>query len=202
MIMILAVIKNVAVTGERYVLVKREPKTSLKPRRWLTRRSSWCPTVWTGERVDAAVARMLGLSRSRIADLIAAGLVLHDGSPVSKSDRVRAGVMLEVEFDERVTAATVMPQLVPGIRIVHDDDDIVVIDKPAGRRRTRVSGWQGSRRARPSGRRRLPDLHLRCAGTSRHRAAVGRRHLGPDGRREERDRVHANALILGTLFNF
>ena len=31
MIMILAVIKNVAVTGERYVRVKREPKTRLKP---------------------------------------------------------------------------------------------------------------------------------------------------------------------------
>jgi 23S rRNA pseudouridine1911/1915/1917 synthase len=101
------------------------------------------PDGLDGERVDAAVARMLGLSRSRIADLIAAGLVVHDGSPVSKSDRVRAGAMLEVEFDERATAATVMPQLVPGIRIVHDDDDIVVIDKPVGVAAHPSLGWQG-----------------------------------------------------------
>ena len=51
--------------------------------------------------------------------------------------------MLEVEFDERVTAATVMPQLVPGIRIVHDDDDIVVIDKPVGVAAHPSLGWQG-----------------------------------------------------------
>ena len=44
---------------------------------------------------------MLGLSRSRVADLIVDGRVLLDGAVAAKSDRVRAGAMLEVDaFDE------------------------------------------------------------------------------------------------------
>ena len=56
------------------------------------------------ERVDAAMARLMGLSRQRAADLIGRGLVRLDGREVAKSDRVRAGAMLEVELDDiRVT---------------------------------------------------------------------------------------------------
>ena len=58
------------------------------------------PDGLEGERVDAAVARMLGLSRSRTADLIARGQVRLDGTAVSKSDRVLGGAMLEVELDD------------------------------------------------------------------------------------------------------
>ena len=54
------------------------------------------PDGLAGERVDAAMARMFGLSRTRAADLIAQGLVHVDGAGVGKSDRVHAGSMLDV----------------------------------------------------------------------------------------------------------
>ena len=102
------------------------------------------PDGLEGERVDAAVARMLGLSRSRTADLIARGQVLLDGAAVSKSDRVLGGAMLEVELDdEEERGARVVPRTVEGVGIVHDDDDIVVVDKPVGVAAHPSVGWDG-----------------------------------------------------------
>ncbi len=101
------------------------------------------PDGLEGERLDAAVARMLGLSRSRIAGLIERGLVSVDGRAAQKSDRVHAHAMLEVELDDDRPEAQVMPQTVEGLRIVHDDDDIVVIDKPVGVAAHPSVGWSG-----------------------------------------------------------
>jgi 23S rRNA pseudouridine1911/1915/1917 synthase len=101
------------------------------------------PEGLNGERVDAAVARMLGLSRSRVVELIGAGQVLLDGAAITKSDRVSVGSMLEVEFDDQPRAAAVRPEQVEGVVIVFDDDDIVVIDKPVGVAAHPSLGWTG-----------------------------------------------------------
>jgi 23S rRNA pseudouridine1911/1915/1917 synthase len=101
------------------------------------------PEGLNGERVDAAVARMLGLSRSRVVELIGAGQVLLDGAAITKSDRVSVGSMLEVELDDQPRAAAVRPEQVEGVVIVYDDDDIVVIDKPVGVAAHPSLGWTG-----------------------------------------------------------
>ncbi len=101
------------------------------------------PEGLNGERVDAAVARMLGLSRSRVVELIGAGQVLLDGAAITKSDRVSVGSMLEVELDDQPRVATVRPEQVEGVVIVYDDDDIVVIDKPVGVAAHPSLGWTG-----------------------------------------------------------
>ena len=102
------------------------------------------PDGLEGERVDAAVARMLGLSRSRTADLITRGQVRLDGTAVSKSDRVLGGALLEVELDdEGERTARVVPRTVEGVGIVDDDDDIVVVDKPVGVAAHPSVGWDG-----------------------------------------------------------
>ena len=101
------------------------------------------PDGLEGERVDAAVARMLGLSRSASADLIARGQVRLDGSEVAKSDRVPAGSMLEVELDDEERGRPRRPPEVEGVGIVHDDDDIVVVDKPVGVAAHPSVGWSG-----------------------------------------------------------
>jgi 23S rRNA pseudouridine1911/1915/1917 synthase len=101
------------------------------------------PEGLNGERVDAAVARMLGLSRSRVVELIGAGLVLLDGAAITKSDRVNVGSMLEVELDDQPQMAAVRPEQVEGVAIVYDDDDIVVIDKPVGVAAHPSLGWSG-----------------------------------------------------------
>jgi len=100
------------------------------------------PDGLEGERVDAAVARMLGLSRTRVASLVTDGAVSVDGSLAAKSDRVRAGSMLEVTLDEPRTA-TVQPLAAPGLMVVYDDDDIVVVDKPVGVAAHPSVGWSG-----------------------------------------------------------
>ena len=54
-------------------------------------RSLQIPDGLEGERLDSAVARLTGLSRSSAADLIASGAVTIDGGPALKSHRVVAG---------------------------------------------------------------------------------------------------------------
>lgn len=98
-----------------------------------------------GERVDAGVARLFGLSRTRAADLAGEGLVVVDGKVAGKSDRLAPGAMLEVSLPapEERPSPTVVAEPVPGMRIVHDDDDLVVVDKPVGVAAHPSVGWSG-----------------------------------------------------------
>jgi 23S rRNA pseudouridine1911/1915/1917 synthase len=101
------------------------------------------PDGLDGERLDAALARMFGLSRSAAAELISAGQVLVDGAPGSKSDRVLAGSPLAVTLPPPPGAPAVEASPVPGLRIVYSDDDIVVVDKPRGVAAHPTPGWTG-----------------------------------------------------------
>jgi len=102
------------------------------------------PDGLAGERVDAGLARLLGLSRTRAAELAADGAVRLDGREVGKSDRLAAGAWLEVDVPDAAPAAVeVVPEPVPGMGIVHDDDDLVVVDKPVGVAAHPSPGWTG-----------------------------------------------------------
>ena len=88
------------------------------------------PEGLVGDRVDSVVSRMTGLSRTVCARLVDAGEVLIDGAPVSKSDRVMANQLLEVMIPEPVSLE---PKPTPAdLPIVYEDEDIVVVNKPAG----------------------------------------------------------------------
>lgn len=101
------------------------------------------PDTLGGERVDAAAARVTGYSRSRIEDLIDEGAVLLGGVPVIKgSARVAGGELLEVTAEPRREVA-VSPVLADGVRIVYEDRDIVVVDKPVGVAAHPSLGWSG-----------------------------------------------------------
>jgi len=106
-------------------------------------RSLPVPDGLAGERVDAALARLLGLSRTAVADLADAGAVHVDGREVAKSERLRAGAWLEIELPDPPSAAPVPTGPVEGLRIVHDDDDLVVVDKPVGVAAHPSPGWTG-----------------------------------------------------------
>ncbi len=101
------------------------------------------PEGLDGERVDSALARLFGLSRTKAADLIGAGAVLVDGVPPLKSERVRTGVMLEVELPDAASPVAVDTEPVPGLVVLYDDDDIVVVDKPVGVAAHPSPGWSG-----------------------------------------------------------
>src|SRR5690606_16122309 len=100
------------------------------------------PDGLVGERVDAALAKMLGFSRSFAAEIAQAGGVMLDGRTLGKSDRLTADGWLEVSWQEK-RGPEVVPVHVPDLGIVHDDDDIVVVDKPAGVAAHPSLGWQG-----------------------------------------------------------
>jgi len=107
------------------------------------RRSLPVPDGLEGERLDAALARLFGFSRSRAAALVEDGHVHLDGGAPAKSDRVRAGAWLEVELPDPPGPVVIVPQRVEGMSIVYDDDDIVVVDKPVGVAAHPSPGWSG-----------------------------------------------------------
>ncbi|WP_184540166.1 RluA family pseudouridine synthase [Micromonospora polyrhachis] len=94
-------------------------------------------------RLDQAVSRLFGLSRTAAAALVEAGDALVDGVARPKSEKVDAGSWLEVTLPAPAAAPQVVPQAVPGLRVVYADDDIVVVDKPVGVAAHPSPGWTG-----------------------------------------------------------
>jgi len=107
-------------------------------------RSMAVPEGLEGLRVDAALARLFGLSRTAAAELASGGGVTLDGTTAGKSDRVRAGAWLEVTIPGRPDAPAIAPPIaVDGMRLVFEDDDVVVVDKPPGVASHPSPGWDG-----------------------------------------------------------
>ena len=107
-------------------------------------RSLRVPDSLEGERIDLAMAQLFGVSRTRAADLIARGLVRLDGVAVAgKSERLFAGSELDVEIPIEADPLAVVPEVVEGIKVIHDDEAIVVIDKPVGVAVHPSPGWRG-----------------------------------------------------------
>lgn len=100
------------------------------------------PDGLDGQRVDAALARMLGLSRSKVADMADAGAILCDGRALAKADKLRAGSVLDVTIPDE-PSLEVVPTPVDGFTILYQDDDIIVIDKPVGVAAHSSPGWEG-----------------------------------------------------------
>lgn len=102
------------------------------------------PDGLAGERIDAAAARISGYSRSKITDLLESGQVSLNGTVVTKpSTRLSGGELLELNLEAVVVGVPVRPQLADGVRVVYDDADVVVVDKPAGVAAHPSLGWRG-----------------------------------------------------------
>jgi 23S rRNA pseudouridine1911/1915/1917 synthase len=136
------------------------------------------PDGLDGMRIDAAMARMFGFSRSRAAELIALGNVSLDGHQVAKSERVLPGGLLHVEIPDRVDAVAVVPEIVEGIKIVHDDDAIVVIDKPVGVAVHPSPGWKGPTVV---GHLAAAGFRIATSGASERQGIVQRLDVGTSG---------------------
>src|SRR5688500_4272610 len=100
------------------------------------------PDGLEGQRVDQALARLFGLSRTAAAEVADAGNVLVDGRVRGKGDRLSGGSWLEVELPPP-PGEPAAPEPVAGLTVVHDDDDIVVVDKPVGVAAHPSPGWEG-----------------------------------------------------------
>lgn len=98
---------------------------------------------FSGERVDSALAKILELSRSSVADLLNAGDVLQGKKPLSKSDRVQVGDRIVVRMPAPFDPLELKPTPIEELDIVYDDDDVVVVNKPVGCAAHASPGWTG-----------------------------------------------------------
>lgn len=140
-------------------------------------RSFPVPPGAAGERVDVALARILGFSRSFAADVVDAGGVVADGTTLAKSDRLRDGAWVEVTWEPRVAPA-VIPLAVPDLHIIHRDEDVIVVDKPVGVAAHPAMGWTG-----PTvlGALAAAGLRVSTSGAAERAGIVHRLDVGTSG---------------------
>ena len=101
------------------------------------------PDGLAGLRVDAGLSKALGLSRTRVSDLLDQGSVTIDGKTLGKSDRLVAGTLVLVSIDEPKNRLMIQADEVPGFRVIFQDEHLIVIDKPAGVAAHPSVGWDG-----------------------------------------------------------
>lgn len=140
-------------------------------------RSLPVPDGLEGERVDAGLARLLGLSRTRAAEIAGDGGVSLDGTVVGKSERLRAGAWLSVELPD-APAPVVESTPVEGLGIVFEDEDIVVVDKPVGVAAHASPGWDGPTVV---GALRAAGHRVATSGAAERQGVVHRLDVGTSG---------------------
>lgn len=152
------------------------------------------PEGLAGKRVDAVLARLFGLSRSKGARLIEAGQVLVDERTVAKGDRVTGGATLEVELPsaDAPTGLEVIAEPVPGMTIVHDDADIVVVDKPVGVAAHPSVGWSGPTVV---GGLRAAGYRISTSGAPERQGIVSRLDVGTSGLMVVAKSEHAYSVL-------
>lgn len=135
------------------------------------------PDGLDGSRLDAGLSKLLGLSRTQIADIAAAGGVRIDGRVAGKSDRLEAGSIVDIEW-EPARPGEVVPIEVPELRIVHDEPGFVVIDKPVGVAAHPSVGWEG-----PTvlGALAAAGFRISTSGAAERRGVVHRLDVGTSG---------------------
>ena len=91
------------------------------------------PETLAGERLDRVVAMVTGLSRNEVADLVAAGAVLvGDRAITTRSARVKGGEALSIDVPDRDAASVLEGDASIDVPLVHEDEHLLVVDKPAG----------------------------------------------------------------------
>ena len=101
------------------------------------------PEGVAGERIDSALTRVLGLSRTAVVKLLEDGDITSGGKAMPKSDRVTAGQIIDVLMPAPINTDPIPLTPLEGLTIVFDDQDIVVIDKPIGCAAHPSPGWTG-----------------------------------------------------------
>jgi 23S rRNA pseudouridine1911/1915/1917 synthase len=88
------------------------------------------PEGAAGSRADRFMADASGLSRALVQRLISEGRLTTGGRPLRARDAVRAGWRLDLEVPEASPSETVAEDI--PLDVVYRDEDVLVIDKPAG----------------------------------------------------------------------
>lgn len=144
----------------------------------MTERSILVPEGLEGQRVDLALGKLLGLSRTAAADICASDGVELDGRRALKSDRVSAGQRIDVIMPEPRRPLEVVADPVPGMHIVYDDESMVVVDKPVGVAAHPAIGWTGQTVV---GGLAAAGFRISTSGAAERQGIVSRLDVGTSG---------------------
>lgn len=134
------------------------------------------PAGLDGLRLDVALSRLFGFSRTGAAGLIDAGAVRVDGAHPLRSQRVLSAQWLEVDVPAPAQAPSAPPA--HGLELLYTDEDIVVIDKPVGVAVHPSPGWTGPT---VTGALAARGLRLAEAGPPERQGVVHRLDAGTSG---------------------
>lgn len=136
------------------------------------------PGGLAGERADAGISKLLGISRSVAADLLSAGHVQQNGGTIQKSDRLIEDAFLEITLPETKNQLEIVPVQVAGFSVIYQDDDIVVVDKPAGVASHPSVGWDGPT---VGGALLAQGISISTSGAQERQGIVQRLDVGTSG---------------------
>jgi 23S rRNA pseudouridine1911/1915/1917 synthase len=132
----------------------------------------------SGERVDTAIARLLGISRSAAAEVCERGDAQVSNKVLSKADRVSLGDSLMVRPPVAPEPLKVTETPVDELLVIFQDDDIVVVDKPAGVVAHPTVGFAGPTVA---GALLARGIQLTTSGAQERQGIVQRLDVGTSG---------------------
>ena len=101
------------------------------------------PEGLENERIDSALARILGLSRSVIVKLLDSDEVSLGHRVLGKSDKVQSGQTITVLMPEPPSGIAIPPTPLEDLKIVYQDTDLVIVNKPVGCAAHPSPGWTG-----------------------------------------------------------
>ncbi len=109
-----------------------------------TELSARVPSEYVGQRLDQALAGLFSeFTRSQIQKWIRSGLVQVDAAPARARDRIRGGEQVRIAVPQ-APAVDWEAQAIP-LEVVYEDDELLVIDKPAGLVVHPAAGnWEGT----------------------------------------------------------
>ena len=142
------------------------------------RKSLSIPEGLNLERVDTALSRLLGLSRNVIVGLIESGEILKSGTVVGKSDKVISGDVIEILMPEVKGESKLVATPIEGLKVVYDDEYLIVIDKPVGIAAHPSPGWHG---ATVVGAIFAAGYQLATSGAAERQGVVHRLDVGTSG---------------------
>lgn len=150
------------------------------------------PDGLAGQRLDVAISRMFGLSRTAAADLVDDGAVLLDGAAPARSHKLRGGEWLEITIPEPVDLAALPAVAVDGLTLLYEDDEFVVVDKPVGVAAHPTIGWDG-----PTVVQGLAAMGIRIAtsGAPERQGIVHRLDAGTTGAMAVAKTEHAYSFL-------
>ena len=133
------------------------------------------PDALVGKRFDVAVAKMLGISRAKAAELIESGQARVLGRDISKSSTLQSGETVEFDIVEERTEPEPIAR---DMAVVYEDDDVIVVDKPVGVAAHASVGWTG-----PTVLGSLLDrgVHITSYGAAGRQGIVSRLDVGTSG---------------------